>query len=351
LAKGVSLLKAIIYHGPEDVRLEDWAKPEINDNEVLVRVKVFAVCGSDVRTIRKGSSQAKPPVIMGHEFAGDIAEVGRNVEGLKTGDRAASIPWVFCGKCYYCRSGRYDLCENFNVFGHNLNGAFAEFVKIPEEVIARRGIIKISDLISYEEAALAEPLSCCLNGVLHSNVKVGNNVVVMGAGPIGLFHVQLCRLVGASKIISVDLIEKRLNCARELGADATINIRKENLAEKIRVFTDGRGADTVIVAVGKVEAIKQGIEVLGRGGTLNIFGGVPPDSTLTIDPNWVHRKQTIITGSVNATPAIYENAMNLIEAGRIKVKPLIDRKFKIEEFMKAVDITETGECLKAFIRL
>lgn len=338
----IEKMKAALLYGVRDVRIEDMPVKQPKPNQALIRIKACGICPTDVRSftgMRKGSY----PRTTGHEWVGEIVEVGDDFHGFEIGDRVAPEWRAVCGVCYYCRRGIFNYCQNMQ--RERVQGGFYGY-----GISEARYMRLIPDGMSYEEAAFAEPLACCINGSQESNIAVGDDVAIIGAGPIGLQHLQLARHKGARVIIS-DFIESRLEKAKELGADDTINPAKENAVDRVKELTDGRGANSVIAAIGTLEVAKTAIEMAGMCATVNFFAGTYPQGTIPLDPNIVHYKQLILTGSHDFTPHHFTTALNLIQHGIVKVKPIISHIMPLEDLAAAFDIVEKREGLKVVIRM
>ena len=342
-------MKAAFFYGKEDIRLHEINIPNIKEDEILIEIRACGICGSDVRSYYKGvEGRYKIPLILGHEVSGQVFKIGGKIDNFAIGDRVAVAPIYGCGKCSFCLSGQENLCKEVMVFGCNLDGAFAEYMKIPVRAIQRGALVKIPDELSDEEAALIEPFSCCLHGVLRANVRPGDTILVIGAGPIGLAHTKLLRLLGASYIIASDVVDSRLEVAKKFGADMTINPQREDSLAKIKELTEDKGADAVIVAVGNPEAITQGLKMVRRGGTVVLFGGCPPNTVVQVDPNFIHYSDTVIVGSIDATMDEFRRAASLVSA--IDVKPFITHRFPLESIKDAMEMSKSREALKVVIK-
>ena len=272
-AKGmITKMKAQVFYGPGDVRYEEIDVPKINSGEALVRIKSALTCGSDLKTYRRGHpTMIAKGSVFGHEWAGDIVEVGEKVMDFVAGDRVVAMNSAPCFKCYYCKLERYSLCENI-VYN---NGAYAEYIKIPENIL-KINTIKIPENISYKEAAITEPLACVVHGIDQSNITEGDIIAINGVGPIGLMWVMLSKLKGA-RIIATDLSEERLKLAKEFGADFTVNTSKTaQQVEAVKKLTpDGRGVDIAVDASGVPKVWEMAIQMGRKGATINLFGGSP----------------------------------------------------------------------------
>ncbi|MEM2896220.1 MAG: alcohol dehydrogenase catalytic domain-containing protein [Candidatus Bathyarchaeia archaeon] len=345
-------MRAAVIHAPRDIKVEEVPVPKIKPNEALIRVKVCAICPSDLRlflgTRRTLSIEAKAkaertdyPKIVGHEVSGIVEEVGEEVTNFSEGDRVVADMLARCGKCYYCVRGMGNLCLNPGP----LAGAFAEFTKASEQ-----NLFKVPSDVSFEEAALTEPLACCINGVERLSIKKGDKAAVIGAGPIGLMHLQLLKLSGASVLVS-DPLENRLKIAKELGADESVNPVREDLTEKVKNFTRGLGVNGAIVAVGNSLAIEQGLSIMAKGGVLVIFAGVWPSVKLNIDPNIIHYNEIALTGAESRTLDQFYRALMLISERLVNLRPLISHILALDKISEGFEIASSLSGLKVLIKV
>jgi len=342
-------MKAALFYGKkEDIRLKEIDIPQINEDEILIKVKACGICGSDARSYFNGAHERyKIPVILGHEVAGEIFQIGKNVDGFKVGERVTVAPIYGCGKCSFCVSGEENICEKVVVFGCNFDGAYAQYMRIPAQGIRRGVLVKIPDGLPNEEATLIEPFSCCLHGILRAGVKPGDSVVVIGAGPIGLAHLTLLKILGSGKVIIGDIVNKRLERAKKFGADVTVNSKEDNLPLKVRELTKGKGADSVIVAAPSKEAVEDGLKMVRRGGRVVIFGGCPTNSLIQIDPNSIHYSEIIVTGSIDSTIDDFRRTVQLIS--RVNLKPFITHRFPLKEIHQAMQVMKDKKGLKVIL--
>lgn len=268
-------MKAAVLYGPRDLRIDEVGVPKIGAEEILVEVKTCAICATDLARY-SGKRIAQTPVILGHEFAGKVAKVGEKVETFQQGDRVTAAPAVVCGRCHFCVAGKQNLCEHKKSFGitHGYNGAFAEYVRMPWEVMRSGAVFTLPDDLTYEEASLTEPLGCCLNGILNSKLKPGETLVIIGDGPIGLMHLMIGQLIGAGTAVVLGHHDERLKVAQELGADLTINSKEVDPVQEVNQLTGGRGADVIMVTVGSPTAIEQALQMVGKMSRVNFFGGL-----------------------------------------------------------------------------
>jgi L-iditol 2-dehydrogenase len=259
-------MKALVFHAPGNMVLQDCPVPQIAPDEALVKVRFAGVCGTDSR-IYKGTKKIDAPRITGHEFAGDVVALGSAVGGFSVGDRVTAYPMIACGTCYVCRSGRTNICANRITLGYELDGGFATFVKIPAAAIAKGNLIRLPDGVSYEEGAASEPLTAAYNGIRRSNLMPGQTVLIVGAGPIGLFHTQLGKAEGAGLVVVSEPQAEKRALAKELGADAVIDPSTENVQKRVKELTDGIGMDIVLADVGVPKVVEEAVEYLRKGGT------------------------------------------------------------------------------------
>ncbi len=308
--------------------------------EALVKVKAATTCGTDVKIFQRGyvSGVIQYPTVFGHEWAGDVAEVGEGVSWLRKGMRVRGGNSAPCLRCKMCVKGNYNLCENMMW----LWGAYAEYIKVPARMVTIN-MQEIPSHLSYEEAAIAEPLACVLHGIEEAQVKLGDTVAIIGAGPIGLLHLLTAKKMGAEKVIVSDLVHKRLQIAQQLGAEETIDAKQEEPVEKVKQFTGGYGADVVIEAIGLPATWEQALRMVRKGGTVLEFGGCPPGTEIKVRTELLHYGEVTLLGTFHATPAHFKKALSLIASGTIKVKPLITRKMRLDEIKNAFKILTTSK--------
>jgi len=344
-------MKAVRLHGAKDLRLEDIEKPTVGPDEFLVRVKAATVCATDIRMYTFGDSRVKLPRVLGHEFAGDVEKVGANLRnGLKVGMRVTANPNMYCGMCKYCVTGRHELCDSRYALGIDVDGAFAEYLRVPPEAFKTGGVCEVPDSLSYEEAALVEPLSCCLHGQEFAQTRVGDIVAVIGAGSIGLMHVVLSKAIGASKVIVSEIDDERLREAADFGADCLINPSKEDLALKISEVTDGHGVDVVIVAVGSSAAQQQALSIAAKGGRINFFGGLPAGREIVpLNTNLIHYREIFVLGTSSQSIYEFRKTLELVSTGVLDVKRFITHRFPLDETLKAFETASSRVGLKVCV--
>lgn len=340
-----STMNAAQVYGPSDLRVEEAERPTItHDDDVAIRIYACGICPSDVRSYTGLRPLSRSlPYTPGHEWAGEVVGVGAGVEDFAVGDRVVPSWRVVCGECIHCIRGRHNFCEN--LLRGRVIGGFAEYGVAPA-----RSLLKIPDGVSYVQAAFCEPVACCINGSLDSDIKFGDDVVIVGGGPIGLQHLQLAKHAGARVFVS-DLIPSRLDKARELGADGVILASEENPVARVKEITGGYGADVVIAAVGALPALKQALDMVSACGTVNFFAGTYPPATLDIDPNFIHYQQIRLTGSHDFTPYHFRTALRFIETGTVDVLPLISHTLPLAQTKAGMDIVAAQAGLKVMITM
>ncbi len=339
-------MKAAVLHGVEDLRIEDVAKARLGSpDDVLVRIQSVGVCGSDIHYYRHGRIGrfvVEKPMILGHECAGEVVEVGGNVKHLQPGDRVALEPGVPCRKCAFCRTGRYNLCADVVFFATPpVDGAFCEYVTSPGDFAFR-----LPDNVSLEEGAMCEPLAVGMYATERGGVGLGDAVAVLGAGPIGLVTLQAARARGATTLICTDVEDSRLALAERLGATHTVNAREDDAVEAIKGITDGRGADVVLEAAGTSATIQQSLQAARTGGRVIIIGLPTEDEVALSMPDLLSRELDV--GGLFRYRNVYPQAIAAIARGLIDVKTMITHRYELGQAEDALVFADThkDECIK-----
>lgn len=333
-------MKAAMLYGIRDLRIEDVQAPEIGAGEVLVKVGAATTCGTDLKIFQRGYVEKiiKLPTVFGHEWAGDVVEVASGLEWPQKGMRVRAGNSAPCLHCTMCQKGKYNLCENMIW----LWGAYAEYIRVPARMV-RVNMQEIPQHVSFEEAAIAEPLACVLHGAEEAGLKLGDSVAIIGAGPVGLLHLLTAKKMGAQRVIMIDLVDERLEFARKLGADETINSSRQDALREVQQLTHGYGADVVIEAIGSPVTWEQAFKLASQGGTVLEFGGCPPRTEAKFDAEKLHYGELKVLGTFHATPFHFRRALDLISSGAINVKPLVTRRMKLDEIAEAFEILSTSK--------
>lgn len=328
-------MKAAVFYGKYDIRVEDIPIPRVGDDDVLIRVKACGVCGTDVHIYNgdPGSAEVVPPRILGHEFSGVVEKVGKNVTEFKPGDRVCADPNKLCGGCYYCRSGIGHFCENMIGYGTSGDGAFAEFCSVKKSQV-----LKIADTTTFTEGAMAEPVSCCLHGVDMCNIKSGDKVAVIGGGMIGLIVLQLASIAGATKVALIEPVEGKRRMGKELGATVCIDPASKDVEKELKEHGIDR-LDAVIECVGLPKTMEQAIQIAGNKSVAMLFGLASPEDTITIKPYDLFRKEVDVKASY-INPYTIDRAVELIDSRRIDVGFMQCEPLPLERLVDAVSDLE-----------
>ena len=328
-------MRAVVIERPHQWQVTDVPDPTPQDDEVIVSVSACGVCGTDLH-IFEGDFPSNLPLIPGHEFAGEVVEVGRKVRSVKVGDFVAVHPNKPCLLCDFCREGNEHLCENLQAYGVHIPGGFAQFVAVKEtNVYKAEGLTPL-------QAAWAEPLSCCLHGLNKVGVKSGEKALVIGCGPIGLLFVQLLLVHGASEVVAVDLSKERLSVAKQMGASVTL--QPDEFASSHKDIAPN-GFALVVEASGNPKAVELGLKVVRAGGRFLQFGVCPTEATVNFSPFAIYRKEITIVGSFSLGKEMPQ-ALNLLVSGRVKVDVLTTHQMGLDGFGEAVKLMQEAKSLK-----
>ncbi|MGI8331735.1 zinc-dependent dehydrogenase [Actinomadura scrupuli] len=340
------------FYAPGDIRLEDAPEPVAGPGELKIRVRNCSTCGTDVKISRFGHHHIVPPRVMGHEVAGEIADVGAGVTAWAAGDRVQVIAAIPCGHCPDCLRGRMTVCPHQESIGYHYDGGFAEYMIVPAKVLAVGGVNRVPAGLSFAEASVTEPLACVLNGQELARVGDGDDVVVIGSGPIGCLHVRMARAHGAARVFMIELNAARLAQAAELvEPDAAISADGVDVVAAVLDLTGGRGADVVITAAASGKAQEQALAMAARQGRISFFGGLPKDDpVIACDSNLVHYRELTIVGANGSSPAHNARALDLIASGRVPVDDLITHRLPLEAALDALGIVARGEAVKVTIQ-
>jgi L-iditol 2-dehydrogenase len=349
----MTTMRAAVFLGPNEMELREVPRPEPGPGEVLVKVAACAVCGTDLRIHGGGKTRGVvPPRVLGHEIAGEIAALGAGAAHhtpLEVGRRVTTAPGIPCLACRFCNTGHENLCRRRATLGYRYDGGFAEYLVLPAAGVRMGLLFPVADSLSDAEAALAEPLACVVNGQRKSQVQLGDVVLVIGAGPIGLMHLQLARLAGARKVLVSEPAAGRRALARELGATRTIDPTVEDLAEIVKQETDGDGADVVVAAIGVTSIVNQLLAATRPGGRVNLFAGYAGTGEATIEANLIHYGELIVTGTSGSTREDFRKALHLLTNGQVNVRPLVTHRFPLEQIDAAFETTRSSAGLRVVV--
>ena len=348
-------MKAAVLRGKEDLKIENIDIPSCSHADILIKVESCAICKTDVKMFHAGHRDLKLPRVLGHEVAGTIVEVGKEVaEEFKVGDRVQVAPGFPCGSCPFCISGIPNMCDNMKIIGFHHDGGFAEYMLVPANGVKSGCVNKTPPSLSFEEASLAEPIACCVNALKLCHVELGDVVAIFGAGPIGHLCAQLARLFGASEIIIIENSPQRIKFAEKNHlADVIIDSCDigSDPVEAIREETNSSGVDVVIPACSAPEVPVQGIKMLNKRGRIVFFSGLPyGHENVSLDHNQIHYKEIQIFGAYGCTSKQNREAVRMLSAGRINVKYLITHRISLDELITGFEMVDMHNAMEVVVK-
>jgi L-iditol 2-dehydrogenase len=342
-------MKAAVYLDKDKMEIQEVPTPKPDADSVLVKVRACAVCGSDIRIFHHGNSRVKPPQILGHEAAGEVVEAGANVDRFKKGDRIALGADVPCGECGFCEAGIGNNCQINYAMGYQFAGSFAEYVLLNKTVVNYGPVHKIPDAMSYDEGALAEPLACVLNAVELTGIRLGDTVVIIGAGPIGCMIIPVAYMSGAARVIVVQRSRPRMEAAKKFNADAYICSSEEDAIARVLEETGGLGADVIFTANPSPQSHADALKMAKNRGRINLFGGLPAGSAVTLDTNIIHYKELFVMGAHGSLPRHHRQALDLIAAKRPDIRPFISHSFALDNIKEAFAAAEGHQGMRVVV--
>lgn len=343
-------MRAVILAGPNDFKAGQVDAPQIGDGDLLLQVKKAAICGTDIRILEgKKTKDVRYPSIIGHELCGVVKEVGKAVTGFAVGDKVAIANVIPCHSCKSCLTGRENACLNRKAIGYEFDGGFAEYALIPQIALAGGNVVKLPESVSFAEGALIEPLACCIRGLKNAGTGINDIVLIVGAGPIGLMHLQLSKIAGARKVIVSEPIASRRAMAVKLGADLVIDPSAEDLHQIMMKETDGLGADVIVVAIGVPQIVNSTIKLCRKGGVVNLFAGFAGTGECTIEVNTIHYGEITVNGSTAYKRQDYLDAAQMVINRKVNLESLVTHTYKIEEFQQAYEMAKSGDGLKIMV--
>jgi L-iditol 2-dehydrogenase len=339
-------MKAALLGGKGIVDVKAISMPIIRAGEILVHMRTCGVCGTDIEKFH--GDHITPPVL-GHEVAGEIEATSSGIQAFKKGDRVIVHHHVSCRNCYYCKNGLETLCEAYPKSNLDPCG-FAEYFRVPETLVKGGSVYELAASMSFEAGSLVEPTACCIRAIRKSGIKAGNSVAVFGTGPVGLTHLQLLKLYGMAPIFAIDILETRRQIASKFGADQTLNPIDDDVRERVKAETDGRGADYAIVATGSPKAIEQATNSVRKGGKVILFGAPARGTLVSLDISQLFLHEIALQSSYSTTETEMGTALDLIDTGRIKLSRMITHRLPLERIEEALHLAENGkESVKVII--
>ncbi|MFP3152864.1 zinc-dependent alcohol dehydrogenase family protein [Lachnospiraceae bacterium ZAX-1] len=338
-------MKAAVYQGKHDLRVEEVPDKKIKENEVLIQVKYCGVCGTDIHIYNGegGAAAVTPPLVPGHEFSGIVAQIGSAVTSVNVGDKVTGDPNDMCGECYFCKNGKQHFCTNSIGTGTTVDGGFAEYVSMRE-----KQVYKVPDDMSFIKAAMTEPMSCCLHGIDLCEIQTGDTVLVIGGGPIGMIMLQLAKNAGAAQVILSEPVLEKRELALKLGADKTINPLEEDIKAVLKECCSN--VDKVIECVGNVRAQAEAIQLAGKCATIMYFGLAAPGETFPIQPDDIFKKELKITSSF-INPYTFERAIKVLNSGKIDVEEIITNIVPLDDIADVFTKPEFRRSGKVMIKI
>jgi L-iditol 2-dehydrogenase len=342
-------LKAAILHAPNHMRLDTVADPVAQPGDLILRVRAATICGTDIRIFRgRKTAGIRYPSTIGHEFSGEIIAI-QGPSPFRPGQRVGVCPAIPCGHCPQCLRGLENLCPDLQAIGYEIDGAFAEFIRIPSRAVQLGNVHVLPDHVTHEEAALVEPLACVLNGQNKAELHQGDTVAILGAGPIGTLHAKLARLRGASRVIVSEPNPARREAALRAGADVVLDPSAGDLREAVRAETRGQGADVVICAIGIPALAAQAVGLSAKGGRVSLFAGFSKGETGNLDVNAIHYEEIRLTGAFGLSRKDYESVLHMIADRRIDLSDMVTHRYGLDEINTAFAIAESGAAMKVAI--
>lgn len=348
-------MKAAVLRGKEDLKIENIDIPSCNHADISIKVESCAICKTDVKMFHAGHRDLELPCVLGHEVAGTIVEVGKEVaEGFEVGDRVQIAPGLPCGSCPFCISGIPNMCDKMKIIGFHHDGGFAEYMLVPANGVQNGCVNTIPPSLSFEEASLAEPIACCVNALELCHVELGDVVAIFGAGPIGHLCAQLAWLFGASEIIIIENSPQRIKFA-EKNHLADVIIDSSDIGsdpmEAIREETNSNGVDVVIPACSAPEVPVQGIKMLNKRGRIVFFSGLPyGHEYISLDHNQIHYKEIQIFGAYGCTSKQNREAVRMLSAGRLNVKYLITHRISLDELITGFEMVDMHDAMEVVVK-
>lgn len=338
-------MKGNYYLGDGKFEMRPLPQRPLGPGEVLIKVEACGICGTDVHIYHgsKGSAEVHPPVVLGHELAGQVVEVGGGVDRVAVGDHVTVDPNIYCGKCRFCRMGKKQMCQDLRAIGVTQNGGFADYCYVPQEQCYR-----LASQVPYRWGAMTEPVACCLHGMDRAGVRQGDTVCIIGGGAIGLIMLQLAQLAGAAQVVLSEPVEQRRELALSLGASAVVDPGREDLGQRLEELLGAVGADVVIECVGGVAAATQAVSAAARGGTVLLFGVPKSGTSVQLNLDDIFQKELKVMGS-KINPDTHGRAAALINGGKLRLEPLITHSYPVERLEEGIQKQMADDSIKVVI--
>lgn len=347
-------MKAVVLHGPQNYpnnyEIMDIPKPVCGKDDIIIQMKAAALCGTDKRIFTGSKTKGiRPDSVVGHEICGLITEIGEDVTGFCLGEKVAIANVIPCGHCAACLSGRENACTERKAIGYEFDGGFEEYVRIPGVCIQSGNVVRLPEDVSFAAGALIEPLACCIRGLKNVGTGFNDTVLIIGAGPIGLMHLQLSQIAGAKKVYVSELDAAKRALALKLGASRVIDAANEDLTQIILEETGGMGVDRIIMAIGVNGLVNSILKLAKRGGTVCLFAGFPNGKISEIDPSIIHYNEINVNGSTAYRRKDYLEAADMVREKKIDLDAIVSNTFPLDEFRQALELHMAGTALKVVI--
>lgn len=344
-------MKAAVYNGPGDLTVGEMPDPQPKTDNLILRIRMCTICGTDLKLYTVGNPRCKPPRIIGHELVGEVINVGSEVDGFELGDRVTLATSIACQRCDYCSRGLENLCPNVKCISFDFDGAFAELMEVPSEAIRGGNALLVPATLEDRAAALSEPLSCVINAQKIAGVKPGHTVIVIGGGPLGCLHAEVAKAYGATRVIVTEKSCERLALVNRLQGVETVDTSEGNSVEKILAVTNGKGADVIMATAPTVEAQTEALHMARKGGVINLFASLAKgNSVIEIDSRIVHYGQISITGASDSRPCDVREALHLLEAGKIDFDTIVTHELPLDRILEGIELMKRGSGLKIAIK-
>ena len=343
-------MKAAVYYGPGDIRVEDRPEPAATADNLIVDVLCCAICGTDLKLATVGNPRYYSGRIIGHEISGRIRHVGAQVSGYAVGERITLATTIACGHCPHCDLGLGNVCPQATPISIDFDGAFAECLAVPPQALAGGNVIKVPSNVSDEGASLSEPLSCAVNAQEIAGVKAGDQVLIIGGGPLGALHAELAKALGAAGVMIVQRSEPRLSLLRKLKGITVIDGKNQDVGAVVKAHTGGKGADVVIVCAPTRQAQEESLAYARKGGAVSLFASLPKDAAaITLDSRAIHYNELRVVGASDSRPEHVAKAVQLMAAGKIDPAPLITHRVSLAELAAGIDLMKMKQSLKVLV--